>query len=60
MICPCMKCTERHSLCHATCERYKEFQAEREIERGKRLERIRTYRPETPALLRNKKRRATR
>lgn len=27
MKCPCHHCTDRHGLCWATCERYKEFKA---------------------------------
>lgn len=25
--CPCKGCTDRHSLCHGECERYKEWHA---------------------------------
>lgn len=26
---PCYECTERNAYCHGTCERYKEFEANR-------------------------------
>ena len=37
MTSPCYGCTERKAMCHAVCEKPKEFEAWRKAQRDKRL-----------------------
>ena len=37
---PCHKCEDRHVGCHGSCERYKAYDAQQDIIRAKRLERM--------------------
>lgn len=40
MLSPCKDCSDRHSLCHASCERYLGFRKELDETSRKRRERI--------------------
>ncbi len=48
---PCMNCPDRHELCHSTCERYKQFEREREAIREKKMQENRTETNFSPRLL---------